>query len=168
LWSGRDKNQLMRCPTFQPKSYQTTSIANQLHSHPCHHHLICSDNDIQWVGVAHLADVSHAGSDLWSGRDKNQLMWFAQLFSHNPTRWHPYSQSIPFSSMPSSLAMFRQWYSMGWCCSSGRCESCWVRFVARTWQKSADVICPTFQPKSYKATSIEPINSILIHAIISW
>jgi hypothetical protein len=30
---------------------------------------------------------------------------------------------------------------------------------------SADVICPTFQTKSYQATSIEPINSILIHTI---
>jgi hypothetical protein len=145
LWSGC-KSQLMRCPTFQPKSYQTTSMeqinsilihaintwfvqtmifnglmlviwpmwvilgqicgkdvtkiswcdlpnfsatilpmdihrANQFHSHPCHHHLICSDNDNEWFWVGHLAHhVSHAGSDLWSGCNKNQLMWFAQLF----------------------------------------------------------------------------------------
>jgi hypothetical protein len=64
--------------------------ANQFHAHPCHHLLICSDNDNEWFWVCHLANVSHAGSDLWSGCEKNQLMWFAQLFSQNPpTRRHP-------------------------------------------------------------------------------
>jgi hypothetical protein len=36
-------------------------------------------------------------------------------------------------------------------------------------QKSAVIYCPTFEPKpkSYQMTSIDPINPMLIHAIIS-
>jgi hypothetical protein len=116
LWSGRDKNQLMWFAQLFRQKPTAGHIhrANQFHSHQsCHHLLICPDNDNEWLWVGHLAHVSHTGSDLWSVRDKNQLicdLWFAQLFSQNPIRWHPYtSQSIPFSSMPSSLAMFRQW-----------------------------------------------------------
>jgi hypothetical protein len=33
-------------------------------------------------------------------------------------------------------------------------------------QKSAVIYCPTFEPKSYQMTSIDPINPMLIHAII--
>jgi hypothetical protein len=32
--------------------------------------------------------------------------------------------------------------------------------------KNQPVICPTFEPKSYLMTSIEPIRSMLIHTII--
>jgi hypothetical protein len=32
---------------------------------------------------------------------------------------------------------------------------------------SCDLFCPTFEPKSYQMISIDPINPILIHAIIS-
>jgi hypothetical protein len=35
------------------------------------------------------------------------------------------------------------------------------------WQKLA-VICPRFEPKSYQMTSVEPINFMLFHTIISW
>jgi hypothetical protein len=78
-------------PNFSAKilSDDIHILANQFHSHPCHHLLLCSDNDNEWLWVCHLAYVSHAGSDLWSGCDKKQLMWFAQLFSQNPTRPHP-------------------------------------------------------------------------------
>jgi hypothetical protein len=62
---------------------------HQLHAHPCYHLLICLDNNNEWFGVGHLAHVSHAGSDLLSGRDKNQLMWFDHFFSQNPIRRHP-------------------------------------------------------------------------------
>jgi hypothetical protein len=96
------------CPTSKTKSYQMTSNihrANQFHAHPCHHLLTCPEDDNQWFWGSHLAHVSHAGSDMWLGFDKNRL-WFAQLQRQNPTRWHP--------------------------------------------------------------TSTEPINSMLIHAIISW
>jgi hypothetical protein len=33
--------------------------------------------------------------------------------------------------------------------------------------KNQPVICPTVEPKSYQMTPIEPINSMLIHTIIS-
>jgi hypothetical protein len=46
--------------------------SNPFHAHPCHHILTCPDDDNQWFWVGHLANVSHAESDLWSGRDKNQ------------------------------------------------------------------------------------------------
>jgi hypothetical protein len=50
---------------------------------------------------------------------------------------------------------------------AGPCESCWVRFVVRGATKlSFDF--PKSKPKSYLMTSIEPINSMLIHTIISW
>jgi hypothetical protein len=46
---------------------------NQFHAHPYHHLLTCPDDVInQWFWGGHLARVSHAGSDLWSGYGKNQ------------------------------------------------------------------------------------------------
>jgi hypothetical protein len=81
---------------------------NQFHAHQYHHLLTCLDGDNQWFWGGHLVHVSRAGSDLWSGRDKNQL-WFAQHLSQNPTRWHPQSQSIPCSSVSSSFDMSRCW-----------------------------------------------------------
>ena len=84
--------------------------SNQFHAHQYHHLLTCQDGDNQWFWGCHLAHVSHAGSDLWSGCDKNQLkLKFAQLARQNPARRHPQSQSIPCSSMPSSLDMPRWW-----------------------------------------------------------
>jgi hypothetical protein len=34
--------------------------------------LTCPDDVNQWFWGSHLAHVSHAGSDLWWGHDKNQ------------------------------------------------------------------------------------------------
>jgi hypothetical protein len=92
LWPGRD-NKISWCdlPNFSAKilSEYIDRANHQLHAHPCYHLLICPDNNNQLFGVGHLAHVSHAGSDLLSGCDKNQLMWFAQFFSQNPIRRHP-------------------------------------------------------------------------------
>jgi hypothetical protein len=77
---------------FEPSYYQMTSIeptnSMLIHDHPCHHLLTFSDDDNEWLWWGHLAHMSHAGSDLWSGLNKNWL-WFAQLPTHCPTRWHP-------------------------------------------------------------------------------
>jgi hypothetical protein len=173
LLSGCDKNQLMWFAQLfsQNPIRQHPYRANQFHAHPCHHPLICLDNNNEWFWVGHLAHVSHTGSDLWSGCNKNQLMWFAQLFSQNPIRQHPYRANQfhvhPYHHLLIYSDDGKKWF--------------WVGHLAHLWvmlgqicdqgvtMKSADVICPTFQQKSYQSTSIEPIiNSMLIHAIISW
>jgi hypothetical protein len=46
------------------------------HAHPYHHLLSCPDDVNQWLWGGHLVDVSHAGSDLWSGFDNNSLLDF--------------------------------------------------------------------------------------------
>jgi hypothetical protein len=58
--------------------------ANQFHAHPYHHLLACPNDDNQWFWGGHQAHVSHAGTDLWSGCDKNEER-FNQLLSQNPT-----------------------------------------------------------------------------------
>jgi hypothetical protein len=83
------------CPTIEPKSYQMTSTepinSRLIHNITSWHFQMMIINDfgkIIWPMWITLCQI------LWSGFDKNQL-WFAQLLSQNPTRWHPQNQSIP-------------------------------------------------------------------------
>jgi hypothetical protein len=69
---GVTKKNSSDLPNFPAKILpDDTHRANQFHAHQYHHLLTCSDGDNQcWFWGGHLVDVSHAGSDLWSGRDK--------------------------------------------------------------------------------------------------
>jgi hypothetical protein len=73
--------------------------------------LTCPDDDNQWFWGGHLVHVSWAGSDMWLGFDKNgsnmPIIFQAKILPDDIQ--HPQSQSIPCSSMPSSLDMCRWW-----------------------------------------------------------
>jgi hypothetical protein len=62
-------------PNFQEKILpDDIHRANQFHAYHQYHHLLtCPYGDNQWFWDGHLAHVSHAWLDLWSGLDKNQL-----------------------------------------------------------------------------------------------
>jgi hypothetical protein len=60
--------------TFQAKILpDDIHRSNQFHAHPYCHLLTCLDDDNGWFWGYHLAHVRHAGSDLLSGLDENQL-----------------------------------------------------------------------------------------------
>jgi hypothetical protein len=75
LWSECDKISCDLPYNFRAKILpDDIHRANQFHAHHQYHHLLtCPYGDNQWFWGGHLAYVSHAGSDLWSGLDKNQL-----------------------------------------------------------------------------------------------
>jgi hypothetical protein len=60
-------------PVDNTKIIHYHHLANQFHAHPYCHLLTCLDDDNGWFWGYHLAHVRHAGSDLWSGLDENQM-----------------------------------------------------------------------------------------------
>jgi hypothetical protein len=93
--------------------------------------------------------VSHAGSDLWLGWDikiSGYTCSTSKPKSYQMTSVEP--QPIQCSSMPSYLLT--------------------CPYDDNGGTKKAEMWSIFSNQKSYRMTSMEPINSMLIHAIISW
>jgi hypothetical protein len=86
-------------PNFQAKIWQDDiHRPNQFHAHPYHHLLTCPDEGKLWFWVGHLAHVSDAGSDLWSGYERishelpnfQAKIWQDDIHRPNQFHAHPY------------------------------------------------------------------------------
>jgi hypothetical protein len=168
LWSVLEK---IGCDlhNFDPLSYQMTSIDPNnfilIHAIISWHSqmmIINGFDEVIWPMWVVLYQICGQGSTK-IGCD----LWFAQLLSQHPTRWHLKSQPIPFSYPCHHLLTS----------SDDDNELFWWGHLAHVSHAGSDLWSVlkknwlwffNFEQSSYQITSIEPTNSMLTHAIISW